>query len=116
MLQSLPTPSTIKLLTVIPRQVLDISDVDVPWNPRMELSTKMLDRMKNKYLSLVLCAAAIVSAFATTGCQVSVAGQTLPSPYYIKDDIQYFPKGAEFKLSREAAALKESRSEMMGDR
>ena len=82
----------------------------------MELSTKMLDRMKKQYVSLVLCAAAIVSAFATTGCQVSVAGQTLPSPYYLNDDIQYFPRGPEFKLSREAAALKESRSEMMSNR
>jgi len=42
----------------------------------------------------------------TTGCQVDVAGQTLPSPWYQKDDIQYFPPGPEFKLSREAAAQK----------
>ena len=78
----------------------------------MEFSTKMIARMKKQYLSLLLCAAAIVSAFATTGCQVSIAGQTLPSPYYLKDDIQYFPKGPEFKLSREAAAQKEARAEM----
>ncbi len=42
----------------------------------------------------------------TTGCQVDIGGQTLPSPYYQKDDIQYFPPGPEFKLSREAAAQK----------
>lgn len=42
---------------------------------------------------------------ALTGCQVDVAGQTLPSPYYLSDDIQYFPPGTEFKLSREAAAM-----------
>jgi hypothetical protein len=30
----------------------------------------------------------------------------LPSPYYQQDDIQYFPPGPEFKLSREAAAQK----------
>lgn len=41
---------------------------------------------------------------AATGCQVDVGGQTLPSPWYQADDIQYFPAGAEFKLSREAAA------------
>ncbi len=76
----------------------------------------MFSRMKNKYLSLLLCAGAIVSAFATTGCQVSIAGQTLPSPYYLGDDIQYFPKGAEYKLSREAAALKEARTEFTEDR
>lgn len=40
------------------------------------------------------------------GCQVHVAGQTLPSPYYLDDDIQYFPKGPEMKVSQEAAAQK----------
>jgi hypothetical protein len=40
------------------------------------------------------------------GCQVDVGGQTLPSAYYLQDDIQYFPSGPEFKLSKEAAALK----------
>ena len=42
----------------------------------------------------------------STGCQVDVAGQTLPSPYYLTDDVQYFPAGPEFKLSNEAAAMK----------
>ena len=42
----------------------------------------------------------------TTGCQVNIGGQTLPSPYYLQEDIQYFPPGPEFKLSREAAAQK----------
>ncbi len=51
-----------------------------------------------------------VALFATTvfslGCQSDYAGQTLPSPYWQADDIQYFPPGPEFKLSREAAAMK----------
>ena len=42
-----------------------------------------------------------------TGCQVDVGGQTLPSPYYIYDDVQYFPAGPEFKLTEEAAAMRE---------
>jgi thiol-disulfide isomerase/thioredoxin len=29
----------------------------------------------------------------------AVKGQTLPSAYYLRDDIQYFPAGAEFRLS-----------------
>jgi hypothetical protein len=41
-----------------------------------------------------------------TGCQVQVGGQTLPSPYYQSDDVQYFPPGPEFKLANEAAAIK----------
>ena len=47
----------------------------------------------------------LVAAACCTGCQVDVGGQTLPSPYYMEDDVQYFPPGPEFKLSREAAAL-----------
>ena len=50
-----------------------------------------------------------------TGCQVDVGGQTLPSPYYLQDDIQYFPSGPEFKLSKEAAALKAYKDEMGED-
>jgi hypothetical protein len=42
-----------------------------------------------------------------TGCQVEVAGQTLPSPYYLSDDVQYYAPGPAFKLAREAAAMKE---------
>ena len=47
----------------------------------------------------------ILSAiFLTAGCQVNVGGQTLPSPFYLDDDVQYFAPGPEFPLSREAAA------------
>ena len=42
-----------------------------------------------------------------TGCQVEMAGQTLPSPYYLSDDVQYYAPGPEFKLAREAAAIQE---------
>jgi hypothetical protein len=43
------------------------------------------------------------------GCQVEYAGQTLPSPYYLTDDIQYYAPGPEFKLAREAAAMQEQK-------
>jgi hypothetical protein len=46
-----------------------------------------------------------------TGCQVDVGGQTLPSAYYMTDDVQYFQPGPEFKHAREAAALKAAREE-----
>ncbi|MEM7479317.1 MAG: hypothetical protein AAF483_30400 [Planctomycetota bacterium] len=45
------------------------------------------------------------------GCQVSVAGQTLPSPYYLYDDVQYFPTGPENKLANETAAIEKQRAE-----
>ncbi|MFM8415614.1 MAG: hypothetical protein ACKOCX_12930 [Planctomycetota bacterium] len=60
----------------------------------------------------VLTAAWAVAGLAMTGCQVDVGGQTLPSAYYLQDDIQYFPAGPEFKLSKEAAAQKAYKKEM----
>ena len=61
--------------------------------------------------SIFLTLAVGMCLVATTGCQVSLNGQTLPSPYYLQDDIQYFPAGPEFKLSREAAELQAARAE-----
>ena len=48
----------------------------------------------------------LAAALGVTGCQMDIGGQTLPSPYWQSDDVQYFPPGPEFKLSREAAAQK----------
>ena len=48
-------------------------------------------------------------ALGTTGCQIDVGGQTLPSAWWQTDDVQYFPPGAEFKLAREAASLEAMR-------
>jgi hypothetical protein len=58
---------------------------------------------------LIACA---LGGISLTGCQVDVGGQTLPSAYYLQDDIQYFPSGPEFKLSKEAAALKAYKKEL----
>ncbi len=51
---------------------------------------------------------------ASSGCQVSVGGQTLPSAYYLKDDLQYFPAGPEFKLSNQARAIEEYKLRQQG--
>jgi hypothetical protein len=61
--------------------------------------------------SIVLSLVAGICLVSATGCQVSLNGQTLPSPYYLQDDVQYFPSGPEFKLPREAAALKAATAE-----
>lgn len=58
--------------------------------------------LRTSLLGLGLAALAVGS----TGCNLTEGGQTLPSPWYIYDDIQYFAPGPEFKLSREAAAQK----------
>lgn len=58
-------------------------------------------------LRVVMLGVAVALVAVTTGCQVDIGGQTLPSPYWFSDDVQYFPPGPEFKLAREAAAMAE---------
>ncbi|MEN6457488.1 MAG: hypothetical protein ABFC63_01035 [Thermoguttaceae bacterium] len=48
----------------------------------------------------------VLAGAGLTGCQSDFGGQTLPSPFYMGDDVQYFPPGSSFKLAREAAAQK----------
>ncbi len=60
----------------------------------------------------ILLAVSGLASLPLTGCQVDVGGQTLPSAYYLQDDIQYFPAGPEFKLSKEAAAQKAYKKEI----
>ena len=69
--------------------------------------------IKLMQLTLVITVTGVV---ATSGCQVSENGQTIPSPSYLGSDIQYFPAGPEFKLSREAAALQAARAQEKSDR
>ncbi len=45
------------------------------------------------------------------GCQGSIGGQTLPSAYYLRDDVQYFPAGPEFLLPNQERVLEEYRLE-----
>ena len=55
---------------------------------------------------LLSLAALIASSALFTGCQTTIGGQTLPSPDYLSDDVQYFPAGPEFKLTNQVAASK----------
>jgi hypothetical protein len=65
------------------------------------------------WLRTALCSVGLAwAAINSTGCQVTENGQTLPSPWYIHDDIQYFAPGPEFKLSREAAAMKAYKADL----
>ena len=59
--------------------------------------------------TLIMVGLAMVAV--STGCQVQTGGQTLPSPWYYTDDVQYFAPGPEFKLTREAAAMKAYKAE-----
>jgi hypothetical protein len=58
-------------------------------------------------LPAVLLGVGLLAVTCATGCQVDVGGQTLPSAYYMSDDVQYFPPGPEFKLAREAAMMRQ---------
>lgn len=49
-----------------------------------------------------------------TGCQSTVGGQTLPSAYYLRDDVQYFPAGPEFKLSNTVQAIEQYKLDQAG--
>ena len=55
----------------------------------------------NRWVQLAFGLLGVVSMAGSTGCQISAGGQTLPSPYYIEDDVQYFRSGPDFILSRE---------------
>ena len=69
--------------------------------------------LKKRILRAGVWATGVVLAIAATGCQVEMGGQTLPSPYYLYDDVQYFPPGPEFKLSAEAAAMQAAKADAL---
>ena len=60
---------------------------------------------------VLLLIVSLLATLSATGCQVDIGGQTLPSPYYMSDDVQYFPPGHEFKLANEAAAMAADRAD-----
>jgi len=64
---------------------------------------------------LIFAGLMMLASLATTGCQMDISGQTLPSPWYLTDDVQYYAPGPEFKLAREAAALKEQNANQISE-
>lgn len=72
-----------------------------------------MNSLRPSWLKPTLCGLGLALAVCgLAGCQGMYGGQTLPSPWYIGDDIQYFAPGPEFKLSREAAAMKAYQAEL----
>ena len=68
-------------------------------------SDMMRDQLTH-WTRLALLASGLL-AVAAAGCQTSVGGQTMPSAYYLRDDVQYFPAGPEDKLHNVRRALEE---------
>ena len=72
-------------------------------------------RFLNEYIKalifIAIVATVLVSAWHLSGPvffrQPEIGGQELPNAYYLSDDVQYHPTGPEFKLWREAEALKQ---------
>ncbi|GEM_PF-1555519 len=60
---------------------------------------------------LLTLVATLASSALLTGCQTTVGGQTLPSPDYLSDDVQYFPAGPEFKLTNQVQAAQKQAAE-----
>jgi hypothetical protein len=86
--------------------------------------------MKLKKLALVAC---LLAPSMLTGCgmvpygaipwgytafvggmQTNMGGQTLPSGYYLRDDVQYFPAGPEEQLSNQKRQLEQYRADQEG--
>lgn len=62
---------------------------------------KTLSFRAGKLLTLT---ALLASTALLTGCQTTIGGQTLPSPDYLTDDVQFFPAGPEFRLTNQVEA------------
>lgn len=79
------------------------------------LSSKEVAMRSNLSRHALLVVGLLISA-TTTGCfQTTVGGQTLPSAYYLDDDVQYFPTGPETKLSNQIRALERYKAERESD-
>ncbi len=70
---------------------------------------------RKSFLWKILCVLVMLGGFALTGCTVDTGGQTLPSQFYLTDDVQYFAPGREFILANEAAAMKAHKEEMQAE-
>ncbi len=57
-----------------------------------------------------LVSVSLLGALGSIGCQTEQAGMLLPSPRYLKDDVQFFAPGPDFKFANEEAALAENQA------
>lgn len=73
----------------------------------------MTKKLTRRLTFLALSGCMIFGCFASIGCQTTRNGQTLPSPHYLTDDIQYFPTGPEFIYSKEASQMEKDQVERM---
>ena len=68
-----------------------------------------MDRSKRWCSLLLITSGLLVSSAMSVGCQTNIGGQTLPSAFYLKDDIQYYPPSTETPLPNARRAQREYR-------
>ena len=51
-------------------------------------------------------------SLSAVGCQTWMVGQSLPSPYHRRDDVQYFPKGPSFPHQNELNQMAQYEDEL----
>ena len=63
----------------------------------------------------IVAGLAIGGCVVATGCQANYTGQVLPSPWYLKQDVQFFAPGPEFPLTNQAADIDARRAELISE-
>lgn len=77
------------------------------WIASTEITVMNNSKSTSRQVRGIVAGTLVLGCSLFTGCQMDIAGQTLPSPYYLTDDVQYYAPASEFKLAKEAAALKQ---------
>ncbi len=65
--------------------------------------------------SVALLLASLFVGGGLCGCQANIGGQTLPSAYYLRDDVQFFPAGPDYLLPQTVKAHEEYRAAQLAD-
>ena len=73
----------------------------------------MTKKLTLRLTSLALLGCVVFGCLGNIGCQSTHNGQTLSSPHYLTDDIQYFPSGPEFPYTKEATQMERDQAERM---
>ncbi len=65
-------------------------------------------------LKSLLLLSSLLCPLWLSGCQSNMGGQTLPSAYYLRDDVQYFPSGPEEQLPNMKRAIQNYQLQQSG--
>lgn len=67
--------------------------------------------MKISSRHLLVGAVLAAAGLSNVGCQTYEVGQVLPSPWHLRDDLHYFPRGPRFPLANELNAQQGAEAE-----